>query len=267
MKRTTIKLLIIIAIITLIIMSSTYTFAGVTPGDITGSNVITKSELGFIYNIADFVKWIGMFIAVGALMVIGIKYITGSLEEKANYKKGMMPYIIGCFILFGASFITPIVRNTFSNIGTDKESIANSILGLIQVIGTFVSVGVLMILGIKYMIGSVEQRASYKKSMIPYLIGAILIFGAVHITSVIYNTVIHTGITKSEQTETAKNFVDKLYEQYDDDDKIKEELEKEYKRAEKAYNEAVSIYGATSKEATEALQYLIYIQGELGKLS
>lgn len=45
-----------------------------------------------------------------------------------------------------------------------------------------------MILGIKYMMGSIEERASYKKSMLPYFIGAILLFGAVNITAVLYDT-------------------------------------------------------------------------------
>ena len=38
-----------------------------------------------------------------------------------------------------------------------------------------VSVITLVVLGIKYMVGSIEERAEYKKSMIPYLIGAFLI--------------------------------------------------------------------------------------------
>ena len=46
-----------------------------------------------------------------------------------------------------------------------------------------------MILGIKYMLGSVEEKASYKKSMMPYLIGSVLIFGAVNVTATIYSTV------------------------------------------------------------------------------
>lgn len=36
-------------------------------------------------------------------MIIGIKYMTGSLEEKANYKKTMVPYLVGCVILFRSS--------------------------------------------------------------------------------------------------------------------------------------------------------------------
>ena len=39
------------------------------------------------------------------------------------------------------------------------------------------------------MMGSIEERASYKKSMLPYFIGGILLFGAVNLTAAIYDIV------------------------------------------------------------------------------
>jgi len=267
--KTVVKIITSLAIIVLMIISSTYIYAAVLPSDINGSGRLAR--LDFIDNITNFVKWIGTFIAVGALMVIGIKYVTGSIEEKANYKKSMMPYLIGCFILFGASMLVPKFKDIFTSYD-NKESFANSVLGFIQVFGTLVSVGALMIIGIKYMLGSAEQRASYKKSLLPYFIGSILIFGAVNITTMIYKSVIYTQIEKSEVTEEAEGFVAELYARYpeprsnDDIQNIKRELQLELSRAETQYHEEVKLYGATSKEASEALQYMLYIQGELGKL-
>ena len=48
------------------------------------------------------------------------------------------------------------------------------------------AVGILMVLGIKYMMGSAEEKAEYKKTMIPYLIGAVLLFAAVNLATYIY---------------------------------------------------------------------------------
>ena len=164
-RKTIIKILIAIITILLVIITSTNTFA-IQPHDITGTEVELK-ELSFLDNITELIRLVGTFIAVGVLMVIGIRYMMGSLEERASYKKSMIPYVIGCFILFGASYIAPQLKDVFSNIGENTEDIGNSILGLIQMIGTLISVGVLMIMGIRYMMGSIEERASYKKSMIP----------------------------------------------------------------------------------------------------
>ena len=38
--------------------------------------------------------------------------------------------------------------------------------------------GILIVLGIKYMMGSTAEKAEYKKTLMPYFIGALLIFGA-----------------------------------------------------------------------------------------
>ena len=64
-------------------------------------------------------------------------------------------------------------------------NIGNQIIGIITTIGVVVAVVVLLVLGIKYMMGSASEKAEYKKTMIPYLVGAILIFGASAITKVV----------------------------------------------------------------------------------
>ena len=60
----------------------------------------------------------------------------------------------------------------------DLKTIGNSIATVVRNVGVVLAVIILMVLGIKYMLGSVEERAEYKKTMIPYLIGAVLIFAA-----------------------------------------------------------------------------------------
>ena len=60
------------------------------------------------------------------------------------------------------------------------------ILGVVNTIGVLISVVVLMILGIKYMVGSVQEKAEFKKAMMPYLIGAILLFAATTFPNLLY---------------------------------------------------------------------------------
>ena len=66
-------------------------------------------------------------------------------------------------------------------------AIGNEIIGPIQVIGSLVSVVTIIIIGIKYMLGSVEEKAQYKETLGPYFIGAVLVFGTTTVVSVIYN--------------------------------------------------------------------------------
>ena len=69
---------------------------------------------------------------------------------------------------------------------TQVQTFGQNIMGVIQVLGVVIAVVVLMVLGIKYMMGSAEEKAEYKKTMIPYLVGAILIFAASTIANVVY---------------------------------------------------------------------------------
>lgn len=57
------------------------------------------------------------------------------------------------------------------------ESVTSKILTIITNIGVAVSVIILASLGIKYMLGSVEEKAEYKQSLIPYVVGAFILFG------------------------------------------------------------------------------------------
>ena len=76
-----------------------------------------------------------------------------------------------------------------SNLTEDTETInfANNIIGLFQALGSIVSVLALVLIGIKYMMGSVEEKAEYKQTMIYYIIGAILVFAISNISAVIYD--------------------------------------------------------------------------------
>lgn len=77
------------------------------------------------------------------------------------------------------------LTGTSTSASTQVVSIGNQIIGIITTVGVVVAVVVLLVLGIKYMMGSASEKAEYKKTMIPYLVGAILIFGASAITKVV----------------------------------------------------------------------------------
>ena len=74
-----------------------------------------------------------------------------------------------------------------SNADTSKiVSLGATIVTIMQTVGIVVAVVVLLVLGIKYMMGSAEEKAEYKKTMIPYVVGAILIFASTTIVNVVY---------------------------------------------------------------------------------
>ena len=64
-----------------------------------------------------------------------------------------------------------------SKSATKIETATSKVLTVVSNIGIAISVIVLAILGVKYMLGSVEEKAEYKQDLIPYVIGALILFG------------------------------------------------------------------------------------------
>ena len=80
-------------------------------------------------------------------------------------------------------------KPTEEEVSNEVLDVAGGIVSLLQVLGTVIAVITIMIMGIKYMAGSVEEKETYKKSMIPYLIGCILLFATVTIINAVYHLV------------------------------------------------------------------------------
>lgn len=99
--------------------------------------------------------------------------------------------ILAVVMVGATSFAAEISINTINGKGdvdvTQIGTVGNKIATILRAIGTVLLVVVLMVLGIKYMMGSAEEKAEYKKTMIPYLVGAILVFGATQIAGAVLN--------------------------------------------------------------------------------
>ena len=75
-----------------------------------------------------------------------------------------------------------------ANVNTEGiTGLGNSIIAVVRIVGIVIAVVILLVLGIKYMMGSAEEKAEYKKSMIPYIVGAVLIFASTTIVGVVYD--------------------------------------------------------------------------------
>ena len=84
--------------------------------------------------------------------------------------------------------ITSEMDTASNNVSTDKiTETGGGIMGILQVVGMVIAVIILIVIGIKYMMGSAQEKAEYKKTFIPYIVGAILIFAASALAGVVVN--------------------------------------------------------------------------------
>lgn len=58
-----------------------------------------------------------------------------------------------------------------------------------RAVGTVISVVALMAIGLKFMMGSASEKAAYKETMIPYLVGAVMLFTIPNILGILYDLV------------------------------------------------------------------------------
>ena len=71
------------------------------------------------------------------------------------------------------------------------------VLGIIQWVGTAILIGAFIVKGIKYVSASPDGKAEIKKDMIMLFIGALLLFGFTKLIDIIYDLVVHAGLTPS----------------------------------------------------------------------
>jgi predicted membrane channel-forming protein YqfA (hemolysin III family) len=116
MKNKTLKIMtiVILTIISLLLITSNVLAAGlnavITPQASNAATNVTNIA-GQVLNI---VQIVGVAVATIMLTVLGIKYVSASPNEKAEYKKGMTIYVIGAVLLFGASMLIGVIRNFIS---------------------------------------------------------------------------------------------------------------------------------------------------------
>lgn len=116
---------LIIAILTLLMFSFAFQTNNIyaqTPDDIIGgadgfiqngaavdSPMDTGKLRGMSDTIYNFLLVIAIIIAVIVGLIIAIKFITGSVSEKAKIKETLIPYIAGCVVIFGAFTIWKLI--------------------------------------------------------------------------------------------------------------------------------------------------------------
>lgn len=74
---------------------------------------------------------------------------------------------------------TSIVENPSTDGVNTLYDLANAVLGIIQYVSAGAAVVATLVLAMRYMYSAPDEKAEIKKKMIPFVIGAVLVFGAV----------------------------------------------------------------------------------------
>ncbi len=102
--------------------------------------------------------------------------------------------VITILSAFSMVFADPSIPTAIKPNGADNvENIAGNVIYVIQVIAFAAGVIMLMFLGIKFVTASPEGKAEIKKSAVIYLVGAVLLFAAGGVLSLVRTLASNVG--------------------------------------------------------------------------
>ena len=121
MSKNMVRVISVILFVLMFAMVATPVFAvtggGMQLPDGQGADVDTDGINSVANNVIQILKVVGAAIAVIVLLIMGIKYLMASVEEKADFKKAMIPYVVGAILVFAAPWIAGFILDLAASIG------------------------------------------------------------------------------------------------------------------------------------------------------
>lgn len=168
----------------------------------------TYLDSSIITEIANMIEVIGTAVIAITTVVLGIKYMVGSVTEKAEVKENMITLLVACIFFFGWSNLRQILIKgvtydqngvvsgisgssqlfIFNGNGTLEGAFAQ-VFSIVLIIAKLVAIVATVYMGVKYIFSGAEGKAKLKEKGIMYIVGIILIFTTLNILTFISNSI------------------------------------------------------------------------------
>ena len=179
-------------------------------GKLDGLDDITNFVAGDIVNL---VAEVGKYIIYAAILFMGVRIIWSGAQGKAQFKEAL-PFLLTAIVFFYLGeniyyLIEGILYGDELNYAESVKTLWGSIIDIIRIL----AFGGIMFTGLKFLFASgPDGRADVKASLLPILIGCILVFASSTIVSVVINVSKESGLDQvSKEENTSENiFLDGL---------------------------------------------------------
>lgn len=148
-----------------------------------------KQANSVIDTFTNMINVVGTTLIVIATIVLGIKFIFGSVESQTSAKEGLITLLVACIFFFGWNGIYDLLvadkqliftKGTF----TYEEAIGNVFSVFSFVAQCLLVIGVIYV-GIKYIFAGAAGKAQLKGKSVYFFIGIILAFATTNVLSFI----------------------------------------------------------------------------------
>lgn len=167
-----------------------------------GSTTVSVSQ-SVISGIADFVEIVGTAVIAIATVVIGMKFMFGTVQGKSEAKENLINLLVACIFFFGWSNIRSLLITgnatgngkltgstglIFFQNGDLKAALAQ-VFTLTVTIAQMIAVASIVLLGVKYVFAGADAKAQLKQKSPGMIVGIILIFCTITVLKVIAKVV------------------------------------------------------------------------------
>lgn len=165
------------------------------------SNVGISTDV--LDGLATTLEVVGTGVIAVATVVIGIKYIMGTVEGKVQAKESLMNLLVACIFFFGWSGIRGmLITGNASGIGGIKGSNTGlsffdgdigttfaRVFTLLVMFGKVLTVLAVVYMGVKYVFAGADAKAQLKQKSPALIIGIVLIFCATTFLGLLANVI------------------------------------------------------------------------------
>lgn len=154
------------------------------------------SEISFnvVEQFMDIVNYVGTTIIIIATMFLGVKYMFGSVDGKADVKESMITLLVACVFFFGWQYLsTVIIDVTTGELIVAKTSdrsykdMFGRILAIVITIVKVAAIAGVIYVGVRYIFSGATGKADLKGRSGYFIIGIILTFCSVSVLTMIAN--------------------------------------------------------------------------------
>ncbi len=143
----------------------------------------------------DYINIIGTTVIVCITIILGIKFLFGSVEGQTSAKQGLITLLVACVFFFGWNSLKNILYpdNNFILISSDDQSIrapAARALSYVKFFGNILAFIAIVYVGIKYIFSGASGKADLKKQSVQFIIGIILTFATINFLTFISDVIL-----------------------------------------------------------------------------
>ena len=166
----------------------------------TLENLADKNQTigSIIDNFERMVNIVGTTVIVLVTIFLGIKYMFGSFEAKADVKESFVTLLVACVFFFGWDAIWKLLFSggymKLNPQGTGYENVVANIFTTLSYVANFLAIGAVIYIGIRYIFAGAQGKAELKGKQVQFFLGVILAFCSVGFLSYV-STVVNSMLS------------------------------------------------------------------------